>query len=235
MSIKNAVNSIFILLSLSSVLIPLQTPAASVSDDKYEILREIKEKHKDSYSIKAAVYQDKQIAALNKPVHVEGMMVLQRPGMLRWEAFSPEKSITVIDKKTITKYYPEDKEAEIRKLADNFIASNTMRFFSSVMWGAMEEMEKRFDVDISRNSDGIVVELVPLSKIVSKYLSSVVIFYNERTGLPRGFEMVTPNGDKTVTRLADVKMNPEIGADTFKLKLPADVRVRDYTEPMDFK
>jgi len=238
---KQVVKSIFLQLTLASFFILLSTFPASggsglepISSDKYEILKKIKNQHEHTHSIKATVYQDKILTALKQPLHIKGSIILQMPGLLRWETSVPEKSVMVIDRKAITQYYPDAKEAEIHKLSDNFIARNTMSFFTSVMWGALEEMDKKFNVTISGEKDEIIVELIPLSKMVSKYLSSVVIFYSESTGMPQGFEVTTPQGDKTVTRLEDIEMDPEIGEETFKLKMPADVYVRDYTETVDF-
>ncbi|HJW85980.1 MAG TPA: hypothetical protein VJ440_05035, partial [Candidatus Brocadiaceae bacterium] len=42
------------------------------------------------------------------------------------------------------------------------------------------------------------LKLTPLSKMVGKYLSSIIIYYDGDTGLPHGFEMITPKSDKTV-------------------------------------
>jgi outer membrane lipoprotein-sorting protein len=47
--------------------------------------------------------------------------------------------------------------------------------------------------------------------------------------MPQGFEVTTPKGDRTVTRIEDLTINPEIAPDVFTLKLPPDVRVRDYS------
>ena len=102
------------------------------------------------------------------------------------------------------------------------------------MWGALEKMDKRFKVDISGEKGILTVTLTPLSKMISKYLSSVIIFYNEKNGMPQGFEVSTPAGDRTVTRLEDVEMDPVISNDTFRLKLPPNVVVNDFTEEPDF-
>ncbi len=241
MLIKNVLNSIAVL-SIFSFLFVLTAPVTvsgnsghkTVNTEQSEILEKIRQRHRSTHSIKATVYQEKNLRALNKPVHVKGTVILKKPGMLRWEAFTPEKSIMVINRKTLTKYYPDAREAEIQSLSDNFIARNTMTFFSSVMWGALEKMDKRFEVDISGEEGKLTVTLIPLSKMVSKYLSSILIFYNAENGMPQGFEISTPAGDRTVTRLENVEMDPVISDDTFRLKLPPNVVVNDFTEEPDF-
>lgn len=240
MSIQNGANSISVLSILSFLLVLLF--ALSTADGKstekpihdgMEILQHIREKHNNTHSIRATVYQDKNLAALKDPVHVEGTVILEKPGLLRWEAYVPEKSVTIIDRKTIQVYYPDEREAEIHKLSDHFIARNTMTFFGSVMWGEMENMEKRFAVSIHQVEGELSIQLEPRSKIVSRYLSSIIIRYNNQTGMPRGFEVTTPKGDRTVTRIEDLTVNPEIAPDAFTLKFPPEVRVRDYSVTVD--
>ena len=45
--------------------------------------------------------------------------------------------------------------------------------------------------------------------------------------------MFTPKGDKIMTRLSEVKINPEISADTFTIKLPADVLITNRIDTHD--
>lgn len=235
MSIKIKANIIVALSIL--IIIPLFTITASGGPspafEPGEVLQRIREKHKDIYAIRATVYQDKDLAALKDRVHVEGTIILEKPGMLRWEAHAPEKSVTIIDRDTMQVYYPDDKVAEIHKLSDQFIARSTMTFFGSVMWGDMENMEKRFAVSVHQEGEDLLIQLKPRSKIVSRYLSSVMIRYDNKTGMPKGFEMTTPKGDRTVTTLKNLQIDPEIGADAFVLKLSPDVRVRDYSVTVD--
>ncbi len=194
----------------------------------------IKGKHRDTESIRAVVHQIKQLVTLKEPVNVEGTIIVRKPSMLRWETYAPERSITVIDGKTVTMYYPIAKEAEIYKLTDNLIASNTISFFKSIMWGALDDMEKRFALNVFEDIDEFIIELVPHSKMISKHLSSIMIYYDKQTGMPKEFVVKTPNGSKTITRIEDIEINPKISADTFKLNLMPDVVVRDHSITQDF-
>jgi outer membrane lipoprotein-sorting protein len=240
MLIKRKASAVIVFSILSFLCISLYTHTASgdsgsgtLSHENNEILEKIRGKHKNTHSIKATVYQDKNLSALKDPVHIVGTVILQKQGMLSWVTHVPEKSVTIIDNETITVYYPDDKEAEIHKLSDHLIARNTMTFFGSVMWGDMQDMEKRFSVDMYHDDGELLIELKPHSKMVSRYLSFILIRYNDQTGMPQGFHVMTPNGDRTVTRIENLTVNPELVDDTFKLTFPPDVRVRDYSETVD--
>ncbi len=198
--------------------------------DKQQIFEKLQALSKDTYAIIATVNQEKQLVALKEKVYVDGTVIMKKPNMFRWEMVRPGKSITVIDGEEMTVYTPESKEAQVYSLSDSTMARNTMQFFSTTMWGAITEMEKRFAVKTFRRDGEIVLKLTPLSKMVGKYLSSIIIYYGEDTGLPHGFEMITPKSDKTVTRLSNIKINPEIKPDVFKLKLPEDVWVTNNSD-----
>ncbi|MGO9614613.1 MAG: LolA family protein [Dissulfurispiraceae bacterium] len=199
--------------------------------ERQGILAKFKLLHENMLSIYASVSQEKQLAALKKKVVVEGTVTMAKPNMLKWDVDKPEKSITVIDGETMTVYHPDIKEAQVYSLSEDLIARNTMSFFSTAISGDLAEMEGKFSVSIFRDDDEVIFRLVPTSKIVGRYLSAVVIHYDEKTALPKGFEMSTPKGDKTITRLSNIKVNPELAPGAFQLKMPRDVWITNKVEP----
>lgn len=200
------------------------------SAERQKILEKIMELTKDYHSITATVHQEKQLSLLGEKIQVDGVVTLKKPNMLRWDIVKPYKSITVVDGKEMTVYYPDIKEAQIYALSGNLIARNTMRFFTTTLSGSLSEMGKEFAVSMYRKEGEIILKLIPLSKIVGRYLSEIFIYYDEETGLPLGFEMSTPKGDKTVTRLSNITVNPEIKTENFKIKLPDGVWITNRLE-----
>ncbi|HTZ16965.1 MAG TPA: outer membrane lipoprotein carrier protein LolA [Dissulfurispiraceae bacterium] len=201
------------------------------ASERQKILETFKTLHKDMHSIFALVSQEKQIAALKKKVVVQGTVTMAKPNRLKWDVIKPERSVTVIDGETMTVYHPDIKEAQVYDLSDQLIARNAMSFFSTAMSGNLAEMEERFTVSIFRTDGEVVFRLVPISKIVRRYLAAVVIHYDEKSALPKGFEMSTPKGDKTITRIAGIKVNPELDPGTFQLTMPLDVWITNKVEP----
>lgn len=216
------------------VLTPLHaasdTPEEISSADRQKIVSKLKELEKETQTIAATITQEKQLFLLKEKVCVNGSVLMKKPNMFRWDMVKPDKSIMVIDGKVMTIYHPDVKEAQIFNLSGNLIASNTVKFFTTTLWGSLSEMEKKFSVTMFRRNSEIVFKLVPLSKIVGRYVSSLLIYYDEKTGVPQGFETITPKGEKTITRLSNIKINPEIEKDLFKLKLPEDVCITNNQE-----
>ena len=200
------------------------------SADKQRIFERLTELSKDTDSITATINQEKQLSLLKEKICVDGTLIMKKPNMFRWDIVEPDKSIITVDGETMTVYHPESKEAQVYNLIGNLIARNTMRFLTITMWGSLNEIEKSFTLDILRKEDEIIFKLAPVSKMISRYVSSIIIQYEEKTGFPRGFEITTPKGDKTVTRLSNIKINPEIKTGTFKIKLPEDVRITNNFE-----
>lgn len=200
------------------------------SADRQNIVSKLTEFAKDTQTIAANVTQEKQLSLLKEKVCLSGSVLMKKPNMFRWDMVKPDKSIMVIDGELMTIYHPDVKEAQMFNLSGNPIASNTVKFFTTILWGSLTEIEKKFLVTLFRKDNELVFKLTPLSKIVGRYLSSILIYYDEKTGVPQGFEMITPKGEKTVTRFSNIKINPEIKADIFKLKLPKDVCITNNPE-----
>ncbi len=228
-------NYLFLSVFLTALFIVPSIYASNVVRDispaeKQSILEKLRKLQKDIHSIKAVVNQEKQLSLLKKNIYVEGTVTLKKPYMLRWDTFKPNRSTIVVDGEIMVVYYPEVKEAQVFSLSENMVARNTINFFSTVMWGSISEMERKFNVNMFRKGDEIIFELIPLSKTISRYLLSFIIFYDYKTGLPNGFTVTTPKGDRTITKVTNMKINPEVAPETFQLKLPKDVWITNKPE-----
>lgn len=229
--LRRIIAVLFIGLVLPSTVGAVNNTAEEVSPpERQKIFEKFMGLTKGYHSITAAVHQEKQLSLLGEKIYIDGIVTMKKPNMLRWDIVKPAKSITVIDGKEMTVYHPEAKEAQVYTLSGNLIARNTLRFFTTALSGSLSEMEKSFSVNISRKEGEIVIKLIPLSKIAGRYLSSIIVYYKEETGLPLGFEMTTPKGDKTVTRLSNITVNPEIDTGTFSIELPKDVWITNSLE-----
>ena len=203
------------------------------ADEKKKVFEKISTLQKDVHSLRASVSQEKHLTLLKKQINVEGTVTIAKPDRLRWDMVRPERAITVVDGENMTVYHPDKKEAQVRALSDSPIASNAMSFFVAFMSGSLGEIEKKFMLQIFRQDGRLIFKLTPLSGMAGKYLSSVTIQYEEATGLPQEFEMTTPKGDRTVTRLTNIRTNPALKPETFKLKLPDDVWITNKFEPIN--
>ena len=198
-------------------------------EERHVVLKKIRQAQKDVRAIAASVTQEKRLAALKKTVVTEGTITVAKPALLRWDVLRPEKTVTVLDGTAMTVYSPRMKEAQIYPLSEHAIARNSAAFFATAMSGDFDELERKFNVHVSRSGRDIVFNLEPVG-IAVRYIASIAVAYDEVTGLPRSLELITPKGDRIKTTLSKVRTNPVLKADTFSLALPPDVRVTNQAE-----
>lgn len=198
-------------------------------EEKHYALKKIRDTQKDIRAIAASVTQEKRLATLKKLIVTEGTIVVARPSMLRWDIQKPERTITVLDGKTMTVYRPGAREAQMYHLSEHAIARNSAAFFATAMSGDFDELERKFNVRLFRSGGDIVFSLEPVG-IAVRYIASITIAYSESTGLPRVIELITPKGDRIKTTLSRVRINPTLKDDAFSLPLPQDVRVTNRSD-----
>lgn len=205
------------------------TPLAET--EKKAVIEHLNGLQKNINSITAKASQIKKTNLLKKELRSEGAVSLKKPNFMRWEINKPEKTITAVDGEKMTIYRPKAKEAELYDLSENIIARNAINFFSSSINMSLDELEKKFSVNIYRTSDNFVFELKPKSKMTSKYLEVIYIWYNKKNGLPSEFEVISSNSDKTHTWLTDIVVNPDLSPDMFRLTLPDEVWITNKVSP----
>lgn len=233
--------SVYLFLSLL-IISSLHVPSLRASEDTFDevspeekkkILANLKEVQKEVSSMVANVNQEKHLAMMEKEIHICGTLMMKKPNLIRLDTTNSDKTITAVDGERLIVYYPDLKEAQVYKLSDNVGALKIMSFFTSTMWGLFSDLEKQYTIEIFRKDNKILLKLTPLSKMVSKHLSSIRIHYDKRSGLPTLFEIITSKGDKIITRLSNIKTNIELELDTFTVKLPEDVWITNNSTIKD--
>src|SRR5574337_1147428 len=96
---------------------------------------------------------------------------------------------------------------------------------------AVGELEQRFQVDLFREDGGVVLMLTPRSRWAAQALASVAIHQREEEAVPRQIVVVGRKGDRTVTILTHVIINPEFPENPFTLRLGPEVRVTEVRQP----
>lgn len=188
----------------------------------------IRLRQRDVAAFRAAVVQTKRHPLLKSEAVNEGTLLFGKPNRLRWELDKPERTVIVLDGKTMTSYFPDRKEAVRRNLGDDLASRAAVDFLSSGMNISLPDLEKRFLVDLYREGGELVLTLTPRSKWLSKAIASISIHSREDEAVPRRIVIVGKRGDRTETTLSRVDINPVLAADAFALRLSPDVRV---TEP----
>ena len=192
---------------------------------------EDRKRQKEVTGLSASVVQRKRDPLLKNEAVSRGKLSFRKPASLRWEVESPERRIVVTDGRTVTTYYPQRKEAERRGMQDDFASSAALGFFESGISASLPELERRFQVDLSRSENEVVLRLIPRSKMLSRVIASIRIHQDPVEGRPRRIVVVGARGDQTETTFSGVILNPEFPPDTFSLRLGPEVRVTETEVP----
>ena len=202
-------------------------------EERAQILDRLREQQRDVTTLRATVVQRKRHQLLRKEAFSEGTLLFKRPNQVRWEVDKPERTIILIDGHTLLTYRPDRKEVERRDLREDVVSRAAVEFLTSGMSLDVAELERRFLVDLYRESGRLVLMLTPRSPWVARAVASIAIYQDEEQAVPRRIVLVGQKGDRTETTLTHVHINPQFREDPFTLRLGPEVRVTDVGKPAD--
>lgn len=195
--------------------------------ERAEVIQRLQERQRAVTGVRATVIQKKRHPLLAAEAVSQGTLLFKRPNLVRWEVNKPDRTIILIDDRTLLTYHPDRQEAERRDLRNDFGARAAVDFFTSGMSLAVADLEKRFQVDLYRENELLVVRLTPRSRFVAQAVASIAIYQDEADAVPRQIVVVGQKGDRTELRLTGVSINPHFPEDAFTLHLGPEVRVTD--------
>lgn len=209
---------------------PLSAPLGP--EEAREAMERIREMHASVESISASVSQVKRSPLVEEDMVTSGTLVLKKPNLLYWEVRSPERTVIVVDGRTMWVYVPAIEEVRKKDLRADARARRAMGFFSSsidLSGGDLSdgEFSGSFDVTLYDVDERWAVVLVPKSRIARRYLKSLRVWYRKSDGVPVGFDVIGRKGDETETLLTAISVNPEVDSALFEFDPPDGVRVVD--------
>lgn len=206
-------------------------PAAGASSapDLATVLQRMSESQKALKTLTAGFVQEKSLELLAEPAVSRGTLSYEAPSRILWEYQAPDRTILLIDEKTLLAYYPDLKKADRLDISEK--RARYDRYFG-VAFGAQGPLQEYFEAELARESElpgTYLVVLTPKSKRVEKYLVEIRLWVDSATYLPRRFEYREENGDTTSYTLEGTVANAALPANRFVVELPADVEVTEVT------
>ncbi len=201
------------------------------------VIEVLSTQHAGIETLSAVTLQRRTSPLLAEEIVTEGVIVLKKPNLLRWDIEQPSRLVIAVDGTAMWIYHPDKKEAEKRVLSDDVVARYAMEFFSSTMNLSIERLSKRFFVEIykgeggeSKTGSSIILKLRPRSKMAARHLDSIAIWYREKDGSPERMTLRSRNKAVTTTEFKEVELNVAVGAEKFALALPGDVLITGLME-----
>ncbi len=182
-------------------------------------------------TLQADFAEHKQLALFKDPVVAAGHFFYAEPHQAKWEYVEPEPKVFLISDNALMQYFPMDKVLERKDLRE----ANTGRLFKLFGMGqSSADLEDFYDIalpaagEASTEAPAGTYELIltPRRRMVEKRISRVLIWVGDQDFLPRAMKMEEADGDFTLWRFDNVRINDALGEQVFKLDVPEDVQVQ---------
>jgi outer membrane lipoprotein-sorting protein len=209
-----------IALSIAVILAGLQEapdPAAEAA------LRRLSDRFRDARTLSARVVQTRKTALLDRPLSSSGTLFYRRdPARLVFRMTEPRATEIHLDRASYQVYRPDEKRLERTDFADDETAPRLFMAFQP----RSEEIGKAFSVRRGEGARGeIEVLLEPSDPKVKRHLSKLVLAMAEEDATLKRIATTDAEGDEVRIELSEVRVNPELPADTFDLSVPEGTRV----------
>lgn len=201
----------------------LLASSAQEEDPGKAALKRLGERLKDARTLSAKVVQSRKTALLDQPIVSSGTLVYRRePGRLVFRMTDPRVTEIHLDRTAYQVYRPDEKRLERIEFADDAGLGRLLMIFEP----KADEIGKAFTVRKGESAKGrIEVHLEAVDEKVKKRMARLSLSLDEADATLRKIVTVDAEGDEVSFELSDLKLNPELDAGAFELKVPEGTRV----------
>lgn len=175
--------------------------------------------------------QQKQTALLKNPMVSTGTVWARGSEML-WNTRAPEPTIMHVDENQITLYYPEQKTAEIYPVSGPLaqLTASPVPRLADLLQHFSFAATSSSDLGADPEPDQEAFLLTPTDKDISDHVEKVIVLIDTKAGFILAFKMTDSDGETTLLRFSNVKINTHFEDKRLQLQLPADVKT---VHPLD--
>ena len=208
---------------LTLALLALAPQAAPSDGAARAAFRKLSERFRDLRTLSCSVSQERRTALLEKPIASSGTLFYRRdPGRLVFRMAVPRTTEIHMDRAAYQVYRPDEKRLERIEFENDELTGRLLMVFQP----KEDEVWKAFTVRAGASKDGdLEVRLEPADEKVRKRLRRLVLTLRETDGALRRILVEDAEGDEVRFDLSDVKLNPELPAETFELRVPEGTKV----------
>ena len=189
----------FLTIALLLAAISLRADDASrqkpVADPK-PILAELQQKMSGLSSVYLEFTQERQLKLFAEPLRSEGVMMIDRPGQIRWETTAPYQSILLGSQKSVAQFEFADGKWKKLKLGFPQMLKRVMDQMTLMHQGKLDALTNDFTISVSTGAV-VVVTMVPKDENVRSMLASLKIQLQPDLSATREVVMHEPGGDLT--------------------------------------
>ena len=152
------------------------------------------------------------LSVLSDKLSSSGRLVLGGPGLLRWETMSPTRSLLIVNRAQawiqytdlgVTKQFDIGSDPVMKVLSEHLFALTKGQFEKLGAWYQIKE------------KDG-AKQLIPKQKQIGNVFSEIRVRLSPK-GVVQRVDMVSKGGDTTVIEFKNVRLNPPLAPDAFRI------------------
>lgn len=190
--------------------------------DSRPILADLQRKMASLESVYFEFAQERQLQLFAEPLKSEGVMLIDRPGQIRWETTSPYQSILLGNQKSVAQFEKTDGQWKKLKLGFPQMLKRVMDQMTLMHQGRLDALTSDFTISVATGHVAVVT-MVPKDENVRSMLSSLEVIFQPDFSASREVVMHEPGGDFTRIIFRKEKRNVKFPAGTF-----------DQTKPLEF-
>lgn len=197
------------------------------------VLRRFDEVQGQIRTLSAEFVQTTRSPLLKEPIVANGRFYLTKPDSVLWEYQSPEPMRFVVAEGSYTGYFPERKRAEKRDIKR--WSEQLFRFFG--VGQGSKELGRFYDLALGDagpdEKNAYLLVLSPKKRRVRKNVDEVRLWVDTGTLLPVRIDYVGKDGNQRELRFLNTRLNPDLAAGLYNVKIPAGVPISNGFSGLD--
>ena len=193
----------------------------SVADSR-PILADLQRKMASLESVYFEFTQERQLQLFSEPLKSEGVMLIDKPGQIRWETTSPYQSILLGNQKSVAQFEKTDGQWKKLKLGFPQMLKRVMDQMTLMHQGKLDALTSDFNISVATGSVAVVT-MIPKDENVRSMLAALEVVFEPDFSASREVVMREPGGDFTRIVFRREKRNVKFPAGTFDQTKPLDI------------
>lgn len=187
------------------------------------ILQDLQQKMSSLKSVALDFTQERHLKLFTDPLKSEGVMLIGRPDLIRWETTAPFQSILLGDQKSVAQFENNDGTWTKLKLGFPQMLKRVMEQMALMNQGKLDALTGDFTISVATNRSLAVLTLVPKDENVRGMLASLEVRMPSDFSATREVVMREPGGDFTRIIFTRERRNVTFPTGTFDQIKPLDV------------
>jgi len=172
-----------------------KTPLQPLADPR-PFLQDLQRKMSTLRSVYLEFTQERHLKLFTEPLKSEGVMMIDRPDLIRWETTEPYQSIMLGDHKSVAQFEKDEHGWKKLKLGFPQMLRRVMEQMTLMHEGKLDALTSDFSISVSTGTVAVLT-LVPKDEQVRSLMSSLEIQMAPDLSESRQVVMNEPSGDLT--------------------------------------